>query len=69
LTPKASELTAGGTHTRFVEAHHIVHWSAGGETSLCNLLLCTRRHRLLHEGGFSIAKDYLDRWYFRRPTE
>jgi hypothetical protein len=31
------------------------------------LLLCTRHHRLVHEGGFSIAKDYLDRWYFRRP--
>lgn len=44
------------------------HWSAGGETSLCNLLLlCTRYHRLVHEGGFSIAKNYLDRWYFRRP--
>ena len=49
-------------------AHHIEHWSAGGETSLYNLLLlCTRHHRLVHEGGFSIAKDYLDRWYFRRP--
>ena len=21
----------------------------------------------MHEGGFSIAKDYLDRWHFRRP--
>jgi hypothetical protein len=21
----------------------------------------------VHEGGFSIAKDYLDRWYFKRP--
>lgn len=42
-------------------------WSAGGETSLdILLLLCTRHHRLVHEGGFSIAKDYLDRWYFRR---
>jgi hypothetical protein len=30
-------------------------------------LLCTRHHRLVHEGGFSIAKDYLDRWHFRRP--
>jgi len=58
----------GCTHTRFVDAHHIRHWSAGGETSLDNLLLlCTRHHRLVHEGGFSIAKDYLDRWYFRRP--
>ncbi len=58
----------GCSHTRYVDAHHIRHWSAGGETSLDNLLLlCPRHHRLVHEGGFSIAKDYLDRWYFRRP--
>jgi len=58
----------GCTHQRFVDAHHIQHWSAGGETSLDNLmLLCTRHHRLVHEGGFAIAKDYLDRWYFKRP--
>ncbi len=31
------------------------------------MLLCTRHHRLVHEGGFAIAKDYLDRWYFKRP--
>ena len=43
-------------------------WAAGGETNLDNLLLlCTRHHRLVHEGGFSITKDYLDRWYFKRP--
>ncbi len=58
----------GCSHQRFVDAHHIQHWSAGGETSLGNLLLlCTRHHRLVHEGGFAIAKDYLDRWYFKRP--
>ena len=58
----------GCSHKRFVDAHHIQHWSAGGETSLDNLmLLCTRHHRLVHEGGFSIARDYLDRWYFKRP--
>jgi hypothetical protein len=52
---------------RFVDAHHIEHWSAGGETSLANLmLLCTSHHRLVHEGGFRIAKDYRDRWFFRR---
>ena len=58
-----------GCHNkRFVDAHHIQHWSAGGETSLDNLmLLCTRHHRLVHEGGFSIEKDYLDRWMFKRP--
>jgi hypothetical protein len=53
---------------RFVDAHHIRHWSAGGETCLGNLLLlCTRHHRLVHEGGFRIEKDYQDRWFFKRP--
>jgi len=58
----------GCSNKRFVDAHHIRHWSAGGETSLENLvLLCTRHHRLVHEGGFSIEKDYLDCWMFKRP--
>ena len=58
----------GCKHTRYVDAHHIKHWSAGGETSLAGLmLLCKRHHRLLHEGGFRIEKDYRDRWFFKRP--
>jgi hypothetical protein len=53
---------------RFVHAHHIRHWAAGGETSLENLmLLCGRHHQLVHEGGFRIEKDYRDRWFFKRP--
>ncbi len=58
----------GCHHRRFVDAHHIQHWSAGGETSLSNLmLLCSRHHRLVHEGGFRIERDYQDRWFFKRP--
>ena len=58
----------GCTNKRFVDAHHIKHWSAGGETGLGNLmLLCGRHHRLVHEGAYCIQKDYLDRWMFRRP--
>jgi hypothetical protein len=58
----------GCNNTRFVDAHHIQHWSAGGETSLDNLmLLCSRHHRLVHEGGFCIDRDYQDRWFFKRP--
>src|SRR5690606_24279961 len=46
---------------RWVHAHHIEHWAAGGETCLDNLvLLCSKHHVLLHEGGFSIEKDYRD---------
>jgi hypothetical protein len=58
----------GCHHTRFVDAHHIEHWSAGGETSLDNLmLLCSRHHTLVHEGGFTIQRDYQNRWFFKRP--
>ena len=58
----------GCGRTRFVDAHHIEHWSTGGETSLANtMLLCTAHHRLVHEGGFRIEKDYRDRWFFKRP--
>jgi hypothetical protein len=58
----------GCGRTRFVDAHHVVHWAKGSETSLANLLLlCTAHHNLVHEGGFRIEKDYQDRWFFRRP--
>ncbi len=45
----------GCTHTRFTDAHHIQHWSKGGETKLDNLvLLCRRHHTLVHDGVVSI---------------
>jgi hypothetical protein len=31
------------------------------------MLLCQAHHTLCHEGGFTIGKDYQDRWFFRRP--
>lgn len=58
----------GCGHTRFVDAHHIRHWSKGGETNLDNLiLLCSRHHQLVHEGGYEIRHDEQGRRYFRRP--
>ena len=58
----------GCHHKRFVDAHHIQHWSAGGETSLENLmLLCSQHHKLVHEGGFAIERDYQNQWFFKRP--
>ena len=42
------------------------HWVDGGETSVENtMLLCSRHHRVLHEGGFSIHKNHQGEWYFR----
>jgi len=53
---------------RYVDGHHIKHWADGGETSLDNLvLLCTRHHRLVHEGGFKIEFDQNKQRFFRRP--
>ncbi|MEL7449058.1 MAG: DUF222 domain-containing protein [Pseudomonadota bacterium] len=58
----------GCCNTRYVHAHHVKHWSHGGETSLDNLvLLCSRHHRLVHEGGYSLRTDYRGAWYFARP--
>jgi hypothetical protein len=57
-----------GCHrTRFVEAHHVHHWVDGGQTSVDNLvLLCSYHHRLLHEGGYRIRRDYQGEYYFMR---
>jgi len=58
----------GCHHRRFLHNHHVKHWSNNGETNLDNLmLLCTRHHTLVHEGGFRIEKDFQDRWSFLRP--
>jgi Domain of unknown function (DUF222)/HNH endonuclease len=49
------------------DAHHVVHWADGGETSMANLLLlCRRHHRAVHVRGFDL--ELLDgRPVFRRP--
>ena len=58
----------GCANHRFLHCHHVEHWSNGGETSLENLmLLCTKHHSLVHEGGFSIDKDFRNQWTFYRP--
>ena len=42
---------------RFLDAHHIEHWTDGGPTDLDNLVhLCWHHHRLLHEGGYRITR-------------
>jgi hypothetical protein len=48
----------GCTHRRFTDAHHVVHWTKGGDTGLDNLaLLCRAHHRLVHEGRYEIHLD------------
>ncbi|HKA87360.1 MAG TPA: DUF222 domain-containing protein [Haliangiales bacterium] len=61
----------GCTHTHYVDAHHIRHWADGGETTLANtVLLCTRHHTLVHEGGFRMTADGdRPRFFDRRGAE
>ncbi|MCU0675938.1 MAG: HNH endonuclease [Myxococcota bacterium] len=48
----------GCTHRRFLDRHHVKHWSNLGETKLDNLVtLCAAHHQLLHEGGWSVELD------------
>lgn len=57
----------GCTHERWLDAHHVVHWADGGETSLENtVLLCSTHHRLLHEGKFAVKKDCNGEFRFSR---
>jgi hypothetical protein len=57
----------GCTHRRFVDAHHIRHWSHGGATKLSNLvLLCRYHHRLIHEHGYRVGSEY-EEIRFSRP--
>ncbi|HEY3922211.1 MAG TPA: DUF222 domain-containing protein [Gaiellaceae bacterium] len=65
----------GCDRTRFVDAHHVRHWSEGGETNLDNLvLLCRRHHRLVHEHGYSVKVggdgrvEFRDQSGFAMPT-
>jgi hypothetical protein len=58
----------GCTATRFVDAHHVVHWADGGETKMENLILmCRRHHRLVHEGGFGLKVGPDREFHFSRP--
>ncbi|MEM8621844.1 MAG: DUF222 domain-containing protein [Actinomycetota bacterium] len=42
--------------THHLEIHHIVHWTKGGPTDVCNLIaLCGHHHRLHHRGDLHIT--------------
>ncbi len=59
----------GCTHEKWLAAHHVMHWADGGETSLDNtILLCSKHHRLLHEGGFEIKTGADGEWHFRNAS-
>ena len=58
----------GCSNTRWLQVHHIQHWSHGGPTDLDNLiLLCGFHHRFVHEHGWHITGKPGDQVVFRRP--
>jgi hypothetical protein len=58
----------GCSHTRYVEAHHLVHWADGGPTELDNLAnLCGFHHHAVHEQGFRVTRDENGSLRFFRP--
>ena len=50
----------------WTDAHHVVHWADGGETSLDNLVLLCRPHHLLVHRRFGVRMDD-GRPVFTRP--
>ena len=53
---------------RHLDAHHIVHWSEDGETSLNNLIeVCHYHHAQLHEGGYSVQRLSTGDLQFNKP--
>ena len=60
-----------GCHqTRHLDAHHVVHWAAGGPTDLDNLvLLCRFHHTIVHDGAIAIDRSGGENpgWNFRYP--
>jgi hypothetical protein len=59
----------GCTHDRFLSGHHVEHWLHGGATSVDNLvMLCTAHHHLVHEGGWTVARDARGQLVFTAPS-
>ncbi|MGQ0844053.1 MAG: HNH endonuclease signature motif containing protein [Sporichthyaceae bacterium] len=58
----------GCTNSRYLHAHHVVHWLFGGPTELWNLiLLCPAHHHLIHDGGFRVEGDGAGGFTFHTP--
>ncbi len=62
LTQRDQGCRFPGCTNRFTDAHHVKHWSDGGETNLKNLmLLCGYHHSFIHEGKAVLGEDQIFR--------
>ena len=59
----------GCGRTRGLRAHHLTHWAHDGPTDEGNcVLLCSRHHHLVHEGGWDVRGDPAGTLEFLRPA-
>ena len=50
------------------DAHHLIHWADGGDTSMDNLvLLCRAHHTVIHQTGWQVRLNPTDRLPEFRP--
>ncbi len=62
LTQRDQGCRFPGCTNRFTDAHHVKHWSDGGETNLNNLmLLCGYHHGFVHDGKAVLGEDQIFR--------
>ncbi|MBA2739952.1 MAG: HNH endonuclease [Nocardioidaceae bacterium] len=59
IGPTLGKHRIGGSQSylapQWCDAHHVIEWSQGGETSLANcVLLCGFHHRLIHKRHWAI---------------
>jgi uncharacterized protein DUF222 len=52
------------------DGHHLVWWTRGGKTEVPNLaLVCGRHHRMVHEEGWTLARNTSGRWVATPPGQ
>ena len=55
-------ITDCATPFHHCQIHHIDYWESGGSTDLANMIpLCSRHHHAVHEGGWHLTLDPVDR--------
>jgi len=60
----------GCRNSRFLRAHHILHWADGGKTELSNLVfLCNKHHHFVHEQQWSLEGDPNEELIFISPEK
>ncbi len=62
LTQRDKGCRFPGCTNQFTDAHHVKHWSQGGETNLKNLmLLCRYHHGFIHDEKAVLGEDHIFR--------